>query len=611
MHKSATLQNGLARMIAGVSKALKPTKWFVAIAALFVVALLAVLVPAVVFADAPAVPGWPDEGAVTSGDGTMTLNWDRADRATGYQFRYADNATVFFSDPESLTWHVASSSGTDTDVTIPTDTSPGVPALTVGTTYFFEVRAVNNESTPTDTSDDTYSGPSSTNNGLQRVAPAKLAGVTAAAGNAEVTLSWDNPNDDTITSYDYRQSDDGGSNWGGWQNFTISPDTYSYTVSSLSNGTTYSFQVRANNNQGSGPDSETVNATPYGRPAAPDLRATPGDSEVRLYWTDLVDTTITKFQYRTRITSEGAEAWDPNWDDISGSSATTTEHTVEDLTNTNEYTFEVRAINDQGNGAKASVTATPTTAETVPSEMSNVEHVVTGVNNGKGGTVTLTWDNPSNGQIDKYQYRYDATSNNPPICDVNRNPSGCGWDVDWTNIPGTNNDKNLTSWGPVNIHGSGSVTFYQLRAVNNDADDSGTTDVNEGAGPETAIRVVRANTPVETTDPPGAPRDLTATATPGVAATTGVAAVPAKVTLSWTASAEATQGYQVRQSTDGGANFDAWAEKFGEATTDAHTVTDLTDGTTYTFELRMVAGTADAPVYGAAARARPIPGPGP
>ena len=67
MHKSATLQNGLARMMAGVSKALKPTKWFVAIAALFVVALLAVLVPAVVFADAPAVPGWPDEGAVTSG----------------------------------------------------------------------------------------------------------------------------------------------------------------------------------------------------------------------------------------------------------------------------------------------------------------------------------------------------------------------------------------------------------------------------------------------------------------------------------------------------------------------------------------------------------------
>ena len=258
----------------------------------------------------------------------------------------------------------------------------------------------------------------------------------------------------------------------------------------------------------------------------------------------------------------------------------------------------MRAINDQGNGAKASVTATPTAAETVPSEMSNVEHVVTGVNNGKGGTVTLTWDNPSNGQIDKYQYRYDATSNNPPICDVNRNPSGCGWDVDWTNIPGTNNDKNLTSWGPVNIHGSGSVTFYQLRAVNNDADDSGTTDVNEGAGPETAIRVDRANSPGTSDPPPTAPEGLTAAAALG------------KVTLSWTAAAVATQGYQVRRSTDGGANFDAWADipdsGDGEDNRSSYAVTELDNGTTYTFELRAVAGTADAPVYGAAARAQPI-----
>ncbi len=119
---------------------------------------------------------------------------------------------------------------------------------------------------------------------MQRVAPAKLAGVTATAGNAEVTLTWENPSDDTITSYDYRQSDDDGNNWSGWQNFIFSPDTYSYTVTRLSNGTIYSFQVRAINSQGPGTadGTETVNATPYGRPAAPDLRATPGDGEVRL-----------------------------------------------------------------------------------------------------------------------------------------------------------------------------------------------------------------------------------------------------------------------------------------------------------------------------------------
>ena len=155
MHVPATLHNGLARMMTGVSRSLKPSTWLAGIAALFAVALLAVIVPAVVFAATPAVPGWPDKGAVTSGDCTMTLNWHSAARATGYQFRYADNATVFFSDPDSLTWHVASSSGTDTDVTIPTDTSPGVPALTAGTTYYFQVRAVNHEGTPDDSDDDT------------------------------------------------------------------------------------------------------------------------------------------------------------------------------------------------------------------------------------------------------------------------------------------------------------------------------------------------------------------------------------------------------------------------------------------------------------------------
>ena len=224
---------------------------------------------------------------------------------------------------------------------------------------------------------------------------------------------------------------------------------------------------------------------------------------------------------------------------------------------------------------------------------------MTGVNNGRGGTVTFTWDNPSNGQIDKYQYRYDATESNPVEGD---------WDVDWTNIPdqsavpnGQANNQDMTGYN-TNIPGSSATLFYQLRAVNNDADDSSTSGVNEGAGPTTAIPVARTNTPGESPDPPTAPADLTAA--PGVQ----------QVTLNWTASSAATQEYQVRQSSsqdeDENAVWTDWADipksGDGEDNRSSYTVTGLTNGTTYTFELRAKAGTAEAPIYGAAAPARPI-----
>ena len=201
------------------------------------------------------------------------------------------------------------------------------------------------------------------------------------------------PSSDLVINYDYRQDGgDGGDGWGDWNQFIAT--TNSRTVTGLSNGATYSFQVRANNNIGEGAESDTVTATPVGPPAAPDLRATPGDGEVRLFWADLNDASITKFQYRKRITDVDPVTWDPDWEDISGSSATTIDHTVSSLTNGIEYTFEVRAINDGGQGVVGSITAIPSTTEIPPSAMSNVQHVVSGVTDGSGGTVTFTWDDP-------------------------------------------------------------------------------------------------------------------------------------------------------------------------------------------------------------------------
>ena len=90
--------------------------------------------------------------------------------------------------------------------------------------------------------------------------PAKPAGFSATAGNGQVTLRWTNPSDSTITNWQYRQKTTG--NYGNWQDFTSSATTTSHTVTSLMNGTEYTFQVRAVDTGGPGAVSDAKTATP-------------------------------------------------------------------------------------------------------------------------------------------------------------------------------------------------------------------------------------------------------------------------------------------------------------------------------------------------------------
>ena len=95
---------------------------------------------------------------------------------------------------------------------------------------------------------------------------------------------------------------------------------------------------------------------------------------------------ITKFQarYVTGSNPGGTFA------DIDGSNATTTTYTVTELTAGREYTFEVRAVNGEGNGAEATVTrmtATPAWELTISD--SNDAAVTELVEGGASATVTV------------------------------------------------------------------------------------------------------------------------------------------------------------------------------------------------------------------------------
>ena len=68
--------------------------------------------------------------------------------------------------------------------------------------------------------------------------PAKPV-VTAQVGVEQVTLSWPNPNDASITGYQVKQGT------GAWTAIESDATTTSHTVTGLSNGTEYTFQIRA------------------------------------------------------------------------------------------------------------------------------------------------------------------------------------------------------------------------------------------------------------------------------------------------------------------------------------------------------------------------------
>ena len=213
-------------------------------------------------------------------------------------------------------------------------------------------------------------------------APDAPASLTATPGDTEVALAWTAPASDggaAITKYQYRVSVDGGSTWSpDWTDVPDSDsdsdqaDERSVTVTGLTNGTVHTFQVRAVNSEGGGSEAQDT-ATPASGPSAPDapesLTATRGDTEVGLRWTPPASdggAAITKYQYR--VSDDGGTTWNPDWTDVPDGSDSGSDQadersvTVTNLTNETEHTFQVRAVNSEGNGAPAQATATPSAA---------------------------------------------------------------------------------------------------------------------------------------------------------------------------------------------------------------------------------------------------------
>ena len=285
-------------------------------------------------------PSAPTGLTATAGDQSVTLTW-RAPAQTGgsaiirYEVSYREVGGDYGE------WSTVSGGAAANSTT--------VGNLENGKSYEFQVRA-RNAAAP--------GQPATASATLAESAPGAPANLTATAGDEQVALSWNAPDDggSQIIRYDYRYAASG-ETWGEWMTVSGGGSARSVSVSGLTNGTLYGFQVRAVNSIGEGEASQAT-ATPGRAPSAPTgLAASVASESITVMWGMPADdggSAIVRYEVNYRVS--GGQ-WS-GWMTVAGG-ASATSHTIMDLTNGIGYQIAVRAVNAIDPGPAASVEATP------------------------------------------------------------------------------------------------------------------------------------------------------------------------------------------------------------------------------------------------------------
>ena len=325
---------------------------------------------------ATAVFGAPAAPSVTAtaGNAAVTLSWTDPgdDTITGYEYRQG----VQSSPVTWGSWTPVPNSDKDT-------TSHTVTGLTDGTEYYFQVRAVSDAvmgEPSAEENPDTVVTPVAVN------APAAPTGLTAAAGDTEVDLSWTAPGG-TFTGYQVQQGTGDPLVWGTWT--ALSGTGTSHKVTGLTNGTAYSFRVRAVNSAVLGAATDAATATPRGAAGVTttqpgDRQVTEGDTSDTATFTVVLDTQPSSDVTVTVTAPTGLELDGPDAGSTFGSSEALT------FTDSNwgtAQTVTVRATDDNTDspiGRELTVTYSTSSSDSDYSGLS-----------GNAATVTVVDDDPT------------------------------------------------------------------------------------------------------------------------------------------------------------------------------------------------------------------------
>ena len=356
------------------------------------------------------------------GDRQVALKWTAPSKRVSvheYQVRHR----ISDSGQDWSSWSPVSGGSTARNSTI--------TGLTNGVVYQFAVQAVDSRRTAVAVSD------------VVSATPAGRPGtptLTASGGPGQVRLKWTaaDANGSTILRYEYRRTDSSASD--GWTDWRVAGnrDDRSTIVTGLTNGTRYTFELRAVNGVGAGSADSDTALPQVGRVS---LTASRGDGQVALKWTaPSTSVSVHEYQVRHRISDSGQD-WS-SWSGVSGGS-TARDSTITGLTNGVAYQFAVQAVNSQDAPVAVSdvVSATPAGRPGTPA--------LTAV--GGNGQVRLGWTAAAaNGSaITRYEMQWRVAN------------SGHGW-PDWADVPGGGTARDSTVAGLLN----GTEYEFAVRAVN-------------------------------------------------------------------------------------------------------------------------------------------------
>ena len=221
--------------------------------------------------------------------------------------------------------------------------------------------------------------------------PAAPSGLTATAGNAQVTVNWTASSG--ATGYYVKRSTTTG---GPYTQIATQAETND-TDTGLTNGTRYFYVVSAYNSAGQSANSSEVNATPVlpPPPTPTGLAAAAGNTQVILSWT--ASASATGYHVK-RSTSSGAET--------QISSPTSTAYTDTGLTNGVKYFYVVSAVSSGGQSANSpEVFVTPVAPLSPPAAPAGLQAT------GGNAQASLSW-NASAGAA-SYNVKRSTTNGGP------------------------------------------------------------------------------------------------------------------------------------------------------------------------------------------------------
>jgi len=277
-----------------------------------------------------SVPGAPSGLSAVPSNGSVSLSWtapNNGGSATGYTIKYA-------TTPGG---EATSSSSVST-----ASTSATVNSLVNGTTYYFQVLATNTKGSSA-LSNEVSATPAGIPNAVST-----LVGTPGANGSGKATLTWTAPasNGSALTGYAV------------YYGTTPSPTTLlsspastttSLSISGLTSGTTYYFDIVAKNAIGSSALSNIVSIVDG--PGAPtNVKATASVTSVNLTWTAPSGTGIS---YKVQMSLSSNMANSTTYP--ASGTLTSTSYSVPNLTTTTKYYFTVVATNAGGSSTSVVV----------------------------------------------------------------------------------------------------------------------------------------------------------------------------------------------------------------------------------------------------------------